>query len=115
MLTLRRTSVLVFAAALSAASLQATNGPTEKSKAVVAVDCHRGSGLIQVSIANHRKIGKVHIEVRDSNGALVYVEEGKAMTEELVRKFDKGIFPKGAATLTVQARDFQITQAFTIQ
>ena len=45
----------------------------------------------------------------------VYFEEGKANTEELVRRFDKGMFPKGAATLHVQARDLDITQHFTVQ
>ncbi|MBX2971665.1 MAG: hypothetical protein KF797_01045 [Flavobacteriales bacterium] len=115
MRTVRLSSALVLSALVLAAPLQATKGPDERGRAVVAVDCQRNSGLINVSIANHRKIGKVHIEVRDAKGALVYVEEGKAMTEELVRRFDKGMFPKGAATLTVQARDFKITQAFTIQ
>lgn len=89
--------------------------PGNKEKASVSVDCSRGSGLIQVNILNHRKIGNVHIVVKDAKGKTVYVEEGKAMTEELVRRLDKGIFPKGAATLTVEARDFTITQAFTIQ
>ncbi len=79
------------------------------------MECTRASGLIQLSILNHRRIGKVHIEVRDAKGALVYVEEGKAMAEELVRRFDKGLFPKGTATLSVKARDFDITQSFTIQ
>jgi hypothetical protein len=79
------------------------------------VDCSRGSGMIQVNILNHRKIGNVHLVVKDALGKTVYIEDGKAMTEELVRNFDKGMFPKGEATLTVEARDFTITQAFTIQ
>lgn len=115
MRTNRLSSALVLSALVVAAPLSATNGPAERGKAAVAVECHRSSGLINVSITNYRKIGNVHIEVRDSKGALVYVEDGKAMSEELVRRFDKGMFPKGAATLTVQARDLDITQAFTIE
>jgi len=89
--------------------------PTDKEKASVSVDCTRASGLIQVNILNHRKIGNVHIVVKDAKGKTIYIEEGNAMSEELVRRLDKGMFPKGAVTLTVEARDFNITQAFTIQ
>ncbi len=92
-----------------------TASPDEKEKASVSVDCKHGSGLIQVNILSTRKIGKIHLVVKDAKGKAVYIEEGKAMSEELVRRFDKGMFPKGAATLTVEARDFNITQAFTVQ
>lgn len=111
----RWSSALVLCLSLSALSALATNGPEERGRSTVSVDCQRGSGLINISILNHRKIGKVHLEVRDAKGRVIYIEEGKAMTEELVRRFDKGMFPKGAATLTVQARDFHITESFTIQ
>lgn len=89
--------------------------PGDKEKARVSVDCSRSAGMIQVNILNHRKIGNVHMVVKDAQGKTVYIEEGKAMTEELVRRLDKGMFPKGDATLTVEARDFTITQTFTIQ
>lgn len=89
--------------------------PNDKGKASVSVDCSRSSGLIQVNILNHRKIGNIHLVVKDAKGKTVYVEEGKAMSEELIRRFDKGMFPKGTATLLVEARDFSITQVFTIQ
>jgi hypothetical protein len=89
--------------------------PVDKGAARVSVECQRNSGLIQVNILNHRKIGKVHLVVKDAKGRTVYIEEGKAMSDELVRRLDKGMFPKGEATLTVTARDFAITQAFTIQ
>lgn len=92
-----------------------TAAPGDKEKARVSVDCSRSSGLIQVNILNHRKIGNVHMVVKDEQGKTVYIEQGKAMTEELIRRFDKGMFPKGDATLTVEARDFTITQTFTIQ
>lgn len=111
----RLSFALLLAGLVSVVPLQATNGPVERGQAVVSVDCQRGSGLINVSILNHRKIGKVHLEVRDAKGRIVYVEDGKAMTGELVRRFDKGMFPKGEATLMVQARDFTITQSFVVQ
>ena len=95
-------------------SVNASSPETDEG-ARVSIDCTRGSGLIQLNILHHRKIGKVHIVVRDAKGKTVYVEEGKAMTGELVRRLDKGIFPKGEATLTVEARDFSVTKAFTIQ
>ncbi len=115
-MTLRHTFVLAaFSAVLGTASALAPSHPDERGKATVSVECTRASGLIQVNILNHRKIGNVHLVVKDAKGKTVYVEEGKAMTEELVRRFDKGMFPKGAATLTVEARDFSITQAFTVQ
>ncbi|MEZ4807892.1 MAG: T9SS type A sorting domain-containing protein [Flavobacteriales bacterium] len=81
----------------------------------VTVECTRSSSFIRIDIINHRKIGNVTIEVRDASGRSLYYEEGKAMTEELVRRLDKGVFPKGTAVLTVTARDLRITQQFTIQ
>ncbi|HNR54757.1 MAG TPA: hypothetical protein PKJ19_06320 [Flavobacteriales bacterium] len=100
---------------LSAAPAMAGNGPEVDGSSSVKVDCERNSGVINVSIKHHRRIGKVHLVFRDAKGKTVYVEEGKAMTEELVRRFDKGMFPKGAATLSVQARDLNVTQTFTVQ
>ncbi|MCB0767369.1 MAG: hypothetical protein KDB95_09215 [Flavobacteriales bacterium] len=106
---------LILGALLSAAPLLAANGPDVDGASSVKVECQRGSGMINVSIKHHRRIGKVHLVFRDAKGKTVYVEEGKAMTEELVRRFDKGMFPKGAATLSVQARDLDITETFTVQ
>jgi hypothetical protein len=98
---------------LSAPAVHASPGGGDE--ATVSVECSRGSGLILISIANHRRIGNVKLEVRDAQGRSLYYEEGKAMTEELVRRLDKGVFPKGEAVLTVTARDFAITQHFNIQ
>lgn len=100
---------------LSAAPLMAANGPDVDGASSVNVECERGSGMVNVSIKHHRRIGKVHLVFRDSKGKTLYVEEGKAMTEELVRRFDKGMFPKGTASLSVQARDLNVTQTFTVQ
>jgi len=97
---------------LAAPALNAS-APAEKSS--VSVECVKGSGLIQVNIENHRKIGNVVIEVRDAKGDVLYREEGKAMTGELVRRLDKGMFPNGPATVTVETRDFRITRAFEVK
>ena len=99
--------------ALSSVSLHAAGGGKDDPK--VSVQCARGSGLIQVSVSNHRKIGNVLLEVKDANGRVLYSEEGKAMTGELVRRLDKGLFPLGEKTLEVTARDFAITQRFVIE
>ncbi|HQW05125.1 MAG TPA: hypothetical protein PLV08_11510 [Flavobacteriales bacterium] len=96
-------------------SMAASTARKEAEKADVTVNCEPNSGMIRISIQNHRRIGNVSLVVKDARGRTLYIEEGKAMTEELVRRLDKGVFPKGAATITVEAKDFVITRAFTIQ
>jgi hypothetical protein len=88
------------------------NAPGEGSS--VRVECTRSSAFIQVQVNSDRKIGKVVLEVRDADGRTLYREEGKAMTGELVRRLDKGAFPRGTHTITVRARDLDITQQFSI-
>lgn len=108
-----RFSLLLALALLSSASLQAAGGGKDDPK--VYVQCARGSGLIQVTVSNHRRIGNVLLEVKDASGRVLYSEEGKAMTGELVRRLDKGLFPMGEKTVEVTARDFAITQHFVIE
>jgi hypothetical protein len=74
----------------------------------------KGSGLISFSLVNCRKIGHVVIEVKDETGRTLYREEGKAMTPELVRRLDKGAFPKGQHTLVITAKDFTVSQSLVI-
>ncbi len=81
----------------------------------VQVMCSRSSALIDLNVTSCRKIGNVVIEVRDANGRTLYREEGKAMTAELIRRLDKGTFPKGQLTMTVTARDFSVAQPFTVE
>ncbi len=81
----------------------------------VQVTCSRASAFVSINISSFRKIGEVVIEVRDQAGRTLYKEEGKALTPELVRRLDKGSFPHGAHTLQVTAKDFAITQVFTIE
>ncbi|MEO8589237.1 MAG: hypothetical protein ABI432_07715 [Flavobacteriales bacterium] len=109
-----RTVSFTIALALSShVAVQAADGG--KDEPHVSVQCVRGSGLIQVSISNPRKIGKVLLEVKDPSGHVLYSEEGKALTGQLVRRLDKGLFPKGATTVEVTARDFAITHQFVIE
>ena len=112
---LRTIRVLFLGVLLGAGTSAGAALPGGGDGATVSVECDRGSGLILISITNHRRIGNVKLEVRDAQGKSLYYEEGKAMTEELVRRLDKGVFPKGEAMLTVTARDLSITQRFIIQ
>ncbi len=79
------------------------------------VECSRASGLIRLQLAAERRIGRVVLQIADTNGRLLYREEGRALREELVRVLDKGLFPKGDMVLTVKARDLDLTQHFTIE
>ncbi len=103
---------LVFSIGVGIVPLAATMPAEVHDGATVSVECSIASGLIQLQVLHHRRIGKVEIEVRDSEGDLVYLEVGKAMGDELVRRLDKGMFPKGEATLRVKTRDFDITRPF---
>lgn len=87
----------------------------DKDEARVAVTASHSSAFVLVDITSFRKIGKVLIEVKDAEGHVLYREEGRALTPELVRRLDKNVFPKGALTLSVTARDFRIAQRFTIE
>ncbi len=88
--------------------------PGNDDESTVFVETQRNSAFIHILVKNHRRIGDVVIEVKDVTGELLYREEGKALTGELVRRLDKGVFPKGEHALTVQAKDFTITQRFNI-
>ncbi len=93
-------------------STAATPGCDRQPK--VEVLCTRSSALIDLNVTSCRKIGNVVIEVRDASGRTLYREEGKAMTAELIRRLDKGTFPKGQFTMMVIARDFSVAQPFTV-
>lgn len=112
-----RQTLRVFLLALllsSVPSLHAASFVPEGS-ARVDVACSRASAFVSVSINSYRPIGKVVIEVVDAQGRTWYKEEGKALTPELVRRLDKGGFPKAALTLKVRAKDFEVSKPFTIE
>src|SRR5690606_21479323 len=79
------------------------------------VACDRRSAFVNISINSFRRIGVVKLEVRDARGVVLYREEGKALTAELVRRLDKGSFPKGTHTLVVEARDLALSRPFTVE
>ena len=81
----------------------------------VEVTCTRSSAFVSVSINSDRPIGRVVIEVVDEKGQTWYKEEGKALTPELIRRLDKGGFPKAALTLKVTAKDFEVSRAFKVE
>lgn len=102
------TASLALAVALQPASAAAHESPA--GDGAVKVECHKGSSLIQLSIRNHRRIGKLRIEVRSEDGRTLYIEEGKALTGELVRRLDRGIFPRGTHTVVVTTRDITASE-----
>jgi hypothetical protein len=104
--------LLLLATLFAGPVLAVTPGKDDRSKVIV--ESHKGSAFIMVQVLNHRKIGNVTIELRNEQGRILYKEEGRSMSDELVRRLDKGLFPKGGHTLTVVAKDFRITQEFTI-
>lgn len=106
--------ILCIASLLSSAPVHAAM-PGGDDEATVFVETSRASAFIHLLVNNHRRIGNVAIEVKDPDGRTLYKEEGKAMTGELVRRLDKGMFPRGEHVVTVTARDFAITQRFTIE
>ncbi len=106
----------VFFLPLLVLSAPAFSGPGDcKTTANLNVQCSLSSALVQIQVANCRKIGKVVLEIKDVNGRVLYREEGKALTGELVRRLDKKTLPRGTHTLTVVAKDFAITRPFTIE
>ncbi len=100
--------VLVHAVPLSA-------GKAGEEEARVVVQCSRSSAFVNVNINSCRRIGKVVIEVLDTTGTVLYREEGKAMTPELIRRLDKGGFPRGPLTIHVTTKDFRLSQDFTVE
>jgi hypothetical protein len=101
--------------ALIGASLSAPAATPPDGEARLEVKCDRRSAFVNISINSFRRIGVVKLEVRDVNGLVLYREEGKALTAELVRRLDKGTFPRGTHTLVVEARDMALSQPFTVE
>lgn len=57
----------------------------------------------------------VVMEVKDAQGRTLYREEGKAMQDELVRRLDKGILPRGEHNLVITTKDFTLSERFTVE
>jgi hypothetical protein len=73
------------------------------------------SAFVTVQLQHHRKIGVVVMEVKDGQGRTLYREEGKAMQDELVRRLDKGILPRGEHNLVITTKDFTLSERFTVE
>lgn len=112
---MRKSLRSVFFASLFSTVASAHAWPGLPEGARVEVTCSRSSAFVSVSINSDRPIGKVVIEVVDEMGRTWYKEEGKALTPELIRRLDKGGFPKSALTLRVTARDFEVSRAFKVE
>lgn len=109
--SLRKVALLV---SLAGTTLAPAATPPD-GEARLEVACERRSAFVNVSINSFRKIGHLRIEVRNAQGIVLYCEEGKALTPELVRRLDKGAFPRGTHALIVQARDFRLERPFTVE
>ncbi|MBK9415784.1 MAG: hypothetical protein IPO05_06645 [Flavobacteriales bacterium] len=81
----------------------------------LSVSASRSSAFVTIQLHHHRKIGVVTMEVKDGQGRTLYREEGKAMQDELVRRLDKGILPRGEHTLVVTSKDLTLTERFTVE
>lgn len=79
------------------------------------VHCTKASAFVSILIEHEHRIGKVVLQIRDGQGKVIYREEGKALTGELVRRLDKGQLPRGTHTLSVETRDLTLSQQFTIE
>lgn len=114
MMTARRSLTMGFVLLVSLTT-SAFPGKECERVASVKVDCTTASAFLNIDIAHCRRIGHIVIEVRNKDGIVLYREEGKALADVLVRRLDKGVFPKEELSLSVTARDFSITQPFSIR
>jgi hypothetical protein len=79
------------------------------------VAASRQSAFVTIAVQHDRRIGPITMEVKDGQGRTLYKEEGKAMQDELVRRLDKGILPKGEHTLIITTRDLQLSERFVVE
>ncbi len=100
---------------MAAAPMARAGGGECGDQALLSVTCSRASAFVQVHVANCRKLGKLVMEVRDQQGRVLYHEEGKAFSGELVRRLDKGQLPRGTHVLSIAARDLSLSQPFTVE
>lgn len=98
-----------------ALTIQAWPSDAEPGASRLQVQCSRASAFVSIQIEHDRRIGNVILEIRDQQGRVIYREEGKALTGELVRRLDKGQLPRGTHRLSVHFRDQDLSQEFTIE
>ncbi len=106
---------MVCTAALSLGHPVLADGGGCDSRARLSVSCSRSSAFVQVQVAHCRKLGKLVMEVRDQQNRVIYREEGKAFTGELVRRLDKAQLPRGTHVLSITGKEFALSQPFTVE
>ncbi len=99
---------------LAVSSIAADSDPKVGSSRLK-VHCTKASAFVSIQVEHERRIGNVVLEIRDGQGRVIYREEGKALTGELVRRLDKGQLPRGKHSLSVHARDLDLVEEFTIE
>lgn len=112
---MKLTRSLLLAGALAIGTTAFCGNGDGGNEARLQVQCSRSSAFVQVHLANRSKIGRLTLEIRDRNGRLLYHEEGKALTSELVRRLDKGVLPRGTHTLSIQGKGLEVSQVFTVE
>lgn len=106
---------LLLAVALGSFSAPSARADGGAGSGRLQVHCTKGSAFVSILLEHHHRIGKVVLQIRDQQGRVIYREEGKALTGELVRRLDKGQLPRGKHTLSVEAKDLLLSQEFTIE
>ncbi len=95
---------------LSVSLCVAGDGPAKLN-----VEASRRSAFVTIALQHDRRIGPITLEVKDHLGRTLYKEEGKAMQDELVRRLDKGVLPKGEHTLFITTRDLKLSERFVVE
>ncbi|MCB0791773.1 MAG: hypothetical protein H6595_11920 [Flavobacteriales bacterium] len=106
---------VLLALVMGVTAMVSAKGGRTAERTSASVECSRASAFIKLQLHSDHRIGKVTIEVRDLDGRTWYKEEGKALTNELVRLLDKGVFPKGEMRLLITGRDLRIEQLFVVR
>jgi hypothetical protein len=110
-MALRLTLLFTVALGLAIGARAADKGGEGKLQ----VHCNKTSAFVSILVEGERRIGNVVLQILDQQGRVIYREEGKALTDELVRRLDKGQLPRGTHTLSVEAKGFALSQQFTIE
>lgn len=96
-------------------TLSVSAGGPEPHGSRLQVHCSKSSAFVSIQVEHEKRIGNITLEIRDQLGHVLYREEGKALTGELVRRLDKGQLPRGTHTLSVQSKALSLSQQFTVE
>lgn len=110
---MRLNVIISFVACLLTVSVSA--GGPDHHGGRLQVHCSKASAFVSIQVEHEKRIGTITLEIRDQRGLVLYREEGKALTGELVRRLDKGQLPRGTHVLSVQSKALSLSQQFTIE